>query len=242
MGESLKKWAIPIVAGLVILYLIFRFSKGGSASGQPRTSYILQSQGAGDAGAPSARESSRIAGFQGLATVAGQKIAASAQRQSEELQLTGLKESLISGQEIERIKSGLQRELGLFNLDAIVRQIAGQEEAYRIASADRRYDVDAQLAAVQRGYQAQESLFTTQARAAWDTLQAQIAAVSSVGGQYRGASLERQGTVLNALASIWGQRPYSYTEAFGGPRPPPFLQQLGGFIGQIGQAAPWNWF
>lgn len=242
MGETLKKWAIPIVAGIVMLYLLLRFSRGGNGASQPRTSYVLQSSGGGDSGAPSARESSRIAGFQALTTAAGQEIASRAKKQSEDLQFAGLKESLISGQEIERIKSGLQIELGLQNLEGLTRQIAGQEEAYRIASADRRYDVDAQLAAVQRGYSAQETIFSLQARQAWDTLQAQIAAVSSAGQQYRNQSLERQGTILNALSSIWGQRPYSYTEAFGGPRPPTFLQQLGGFFGQIGQAAPWNWF
>lgn len=232
MNETLKKWALPVVGVIVVLYLLMRASRGGGS--QPRTSYLLQSSGGGDAsGAAQAKSAAQIAGFQALTTFAGQKLSAETQQKAQEAELTGLRETLTSGQEIERIKGGIQRELGLQNLEALSRQIAGQTEAYRIASADRRYDTDAQLAAIDRNAAAQANLFTMQSKAALDMLLTQINAVSSVGQQYRNQSLERQGTILNSLTGIWGQgQPYSYINAFGGPRPPTFLQQLASAFAQ----------
>src|SRR5262249_27494476 len=234
--EQLKKWAVPIVAGLLILYLIMR-SKGGGGASQPRTSYLLQSSGGGDEGAVGqARDAMRIAGFQSLAQLAGEKLTAETEQKNREAELEGLRLTLTSGQEVERIRGGIERELGLQNLEGLTRQIEGQTEAYRIQSSDRRYDTDAQIRAIDATSRANESMFTLQARAALDTLLAQIGAVSTVGKQYRNKSLERQGTILTALASAFGQsHPYSYQSAFGGPRPPAFLQQLAGALNSAGR-------
>lgn len=233
MNENVKKYGIPIVIAIIVIYLVLRMSKGGQSS-TSTINRLVPLQGENNT-AQVQRDNARVSAFSALAQVAGQQIAKESQDQSTALQFEGLKESLISGQEIERIKSGLQRELGLFNLEAITRQIAGQEEANRILSADRRYDTDAQLIAVDRMRAAQESLFSLQAENALRTLQAQISAVSNIGQQYRGQSLERQGTILNALSSIWNQpRVYDYQTAFGGMRPPTLLQQLQGFISGVG--------
>lgn len=63
----------------------------------------------------------------------------------------------------------------------------------------------------------------------------QINALNTVAQTYRNQSLERQGTILNAFTSTFnGQAPYTYQSAFGGSRPPTFLQQLSGFASSIG--------
>lgn len=149
---------------------------------------------------------------------------------SENLQLEGLKTTLLSGQETERIRAGIQKELGMQNLEAVRLQVDGTVEAQRVVSADRRYDTDMQLVAQDRILQAQKDVYATQANSQYQSLLAQIGAVQSVGSQYRNQSLERQGTILNALTSLWGQTPYNYVDAFGGNRPPTFLQQLSSAI------------
>ncbi|MCI0613430.1 hypothetical protein L0244_10600 [bacterium] len=234
MNANLKQYGVPIIVGIIVLYFVFKYANQETSS---KTSTINRLVPIGENNtAVQNRDTARVQAFSSLAQVAGQQITAGVTAQSEAKQLEGLSLSLISGQEIERIKSGLQRELGLQNLQSIFRQIEGQEEANRILSADRRYDIDAQLLASDRILQAQERTFSRQAEEAFRTLQAQISAVSSIGQQYRGQSLERQGTILNALSAIWGQpQVYNYQQAFGGPRPPTFLQQLQGFVSPIGR-------
>ena len=233
MNENLKKYGIPIIIGIIVIYLVLRASKG-SESSTSTINRLVPLQGEQNT-TQIQRDQAKASAFNTLATVAGQQIASDAQKQSDALQFEGLKESLISGQEIERIKSGLQRELGLQNLDAIKTQVAGQLEANRILSADRRYDTDAQLLAIDRMNTAQASLFSAQAEAAYKTLMTQINAVGNIGTQYRNQSLERQGTILNALSAIWNQPGvYSYQSAFGGSRPPTFLQQLSGLLSGSG--------
>lgn len=227
--DNVKKYAIPIVIGVIILYFLLKMQTNGKST-TSTINRLVPLQGENNTQQVQ-RDQARVAGFQSLAGVAGQQIAKEAQQQSETLQFEGLKESLISGQEIERIKGGFARELGLQNLQAIFRQIEGQEEANRILSADRRYDTDAQLIAIDRMNTAQANLFNIQAENAFRTLMTQINAVGNVGTQFRNQSLERQGTILNALSSIWNQpRVYDYQTAFGGARPPTFLQQLTGAV------------
>lgn len=231
--DNIKKYAIPIVIGVIVIYFLLR-TRQGSTSQTSTINRLVPLQGENNT-TQVQRDAARVSAFSSLSQVAGQQIASEVQRQSNALQFEGLKESLISGQEIERIKTGLERELGLQRLQGVFRAIEGEEEANRILSADRRYDIDAQLLAVDRMNIAQQNLFTLQAENAFRTLMAQIGAVGDIGQQYRGQSLERQGTILNALSAIWGQpNVYNYQSAFGGPRPPTFLQQLGGFIGQTG--------
>lgn len=233
--NSIKQYIIPIVIGVVIIYFFLRLQKG-STSTTSTINRLVPLQGENNTQQVQ-RDAARTSAFSNLSQVAGQQIASEVQQQSDALQFEGLKESLISGQEIERIKTGLQRELGLQQLEGVIRAIEGEQEANRILSADRRYDIDAQLVAVDRMNAAQQSLFTLQAENAFRTLMAQIGAVGNIGQQYRGQSLERQGTILNALSAIWNQpRVYDYQTAFGGARPPTFLQQLGGFVGQAGNA------
>ncbi len=73
-------------------------------------------------------------------------------------------------------------------------------------------------------------------------VQAQTAALNSAAITFRNQSLERQGTILNSLTTLFtGQAPYTYQSAFGGSRPPTFLQQLtggqgvGGLITSVGK-------
>lgn len=228
--DTLKKYALPLIAVVVVFYLLTRLSKGGGQSSTSTINRLVPLQGENNTSQVQ-RDQARVQGFQALAGVAQSQIAAEAQDKQ-----------LAYGVNVENIKAGLQRELGLQNFRAIIRQIEGNEEAYRIESADRRYDIDQQMIASQRMLQAQENFASIQARSALDTLLAQIDAVQSVGQQYRGQSLERQGTILNALGGIWNQpRVYDYQTAFGGPRPPTFLQQLGGFIGQAGSTIRGFW-
>lgn len=228
MNENIKKYGIPVVIGIIIIYFILRMQKG-STSTTSTINRLVPLQGETNT-QQIQRDAARVNAFSSLAGVAGNQIAADLERQSQSLQFEGLKESLISGQEIERIKGGIQRELGLQQLEAIKTQIAGQEEANRILSADRRYDIDQQLVAQDRMFSAQQSLFSLQAEQAFRTLMTQINAVGNIGTQYRGQSLERQGTILNALSAIWNQpRVYDYQTAFGGARPPGFFNAGGGF-------------
>lgn len=63
----------------------------------------------------------------------------------------------------------------------------------------------------------------------------QVNTLNQVAQTYRNQSLERQGTILNAFTTTFnGQAPYNYQSAFGGTRPPTFLQQLTGFADSIG--------
>lgn len=65
-------------------------------------------------------------------------------------------------------------------------------------------------------------------------LQLQVDSLASTANQYRNQSLERQGTILNSLTTLFtGQAPYTYQGAFGGPRPPTLLQQITALAGTI---------
>jgi uncharacterized MAPEG superfamily protein len=220
MGDTLKKYAIPILIGVVVLYVVMRYARGGGSTSTTSTiNRLVPLQGEQNT-AQVARDQARVSAFSNLAGVAGQQIAAEAQAGQ-----------LSYGEKVENIKAGLQRELGLQGLEGLKLQIAGQEEVYRINSADRRYDTDAQLLASQRMATAQENMFSTQADLAFRTLMAQIGAVQSTAREYRGQSLERAGTYLNALSAIWNQpRVYDYQTSFGGPRGPSILQQITGLL------------
>lgn len=88
---------------------------------------------------------------------------------------------------------------------------------------------------LQTGYLANSlDALKLQTEAAKAATQQRIDALNNTANAYKGNSLERQGTVLNALASIFGsEQPYSYQNSFGGARPPGILQQL--FPQGIGQ-------
>jgi hypothetical protein len=146
------------------------------------------------------------------------------------------------------LAAGVQRALGMYDYEKTVAGYERDTELMGLQTKSAEFlaglQSDTQLA-LQRDYLASviEQLgIQTQARK--DEVANQISAVASVGQQYRNQSLERQGTILNALASIWGQNPYSYQEAFGGPRPPTFMQQLSGLVSSVAQASkalfPWG--
>lgn len=233
MDQRIINYGVPIVVSVVVVYLVVKQSNS-STSTTSTINRLVPLSGENNTQAAQSRDAARVSAFSSLAQVAGQQISAEAQQQSEKTQLEGLMQTLTSGQEIEKIKSGLQRELGLQGLGALKMQLAGIDEANRVASADRRYDTDAQLMSIDRMASADRAMFGLQSDSALQMLKAQIAAVQSTGAEYRNQSLERAGTYLNALGSIWNQPGiYNYQSAFGGNRPPTFLQQLGTFGAQI---------
>lgn len=232
MNSDILKYVIIGVAAIAVVWIVSR-RRSAPPGGQTRTINRLIPLAGENNTSPVNRDQARVEGFQALANIAGLQISSESQERQGGRELEGLRASLISGQEIERIKAGIQRELGLFDLDKVRSALAAEERAYQLSSADRRYDIDAQLLSADRALASNERLFGLREESAWRQLQAQIAAVGQVGQQFRGQSLERQGTILNALASIWGQRPYDYQSAFGGPRPPGFFQGLFGTLSSV---------
>lgn len=132
---------------------------------------------------------------------------------------------------LETIRAGVantqteaQKEIGLASFDRDL-QLGNLSSKTAIQLA--QLQTDSQLAQTQAATQSAERLLQAQLDARAAELSQASNAINSASITYRNQSLERQGTILNALTTLYtGQAPYTYQGAFGGARPPSVLQQL----------------
>jgi hypothetical protein len=139
--------------------------------------------------------------------------------------------------EASKIMAKLQETLGLAQTSAeksIAETGFASAERQQFAMLDlSRYGLDLDLQKFIEGTRSQEFLYQEDFRNRLATEAQRIAAVKDVGLTYRNQSLERQGTILNALASALGQQPtYSYVSAFGGQRET-FSGKLGAIVNAV---------
>lgn len=151
---------------------------------------------------------------------------------------------------IQELFSGTQTSLNNANLASQERQQSASyanQERLQAAGFDfqrfalplnldvTKYGLDSELQQYLAGLKSQETLYQADLANRLAQMQQQIAAVNGVGQTYRNQSLERQGTILNALSQIWGGgASYNYQSAFGKTNTS-ILQQL--FPQGIGQTA-----
>jgi len=146
-------------------------------------------------------------------------------------------QSIISGTQLQGNQQ--QVDLSKYSIDSQERQAAAGYDFQRFAlplNLDlSKYGIDTQLQQYLAGLGAQQSMYQADLANRLATIQTQIGAVNSVGQTYRNQSLERQGTILNALSQIWGGgSAYTYQNSFGKTNTS-VLQQL--FPQGIGQTA-----
>lgn len=111
--------------------------------------------------------------------------------------------------------ASFDRDLGLGNLSS------------KTALELSRMQTESQQAQTFAAIQASERALQLQNEAQAQRMREATQAINSASITYRNQSLERQGTILNALTTLYtGQAPYTYQSAFGGTRPPGILQQL----------------
>lgn len=121
-------------------------------------------------------------------------------------------------------QTAAQKTLGLASFDRDL-QLGGLSSKTAIQLA--QLQTDSQLAAQRAVIESADAQLQAQLNARAAELAQATSAINSAGITYRNQSLERQGTILNALTTLFtGQAPYSYQAAFGGTRPPTTLQQL----------------
>lgn len=212
------------IIGIVVLYIL---SKLRSPEPQRVAEFV---------GSPTAQASpdvnlatqARASAFQALTQVAGAQTQANLARYQTD---ASLKATQIAADTSERTRSA---------------ELASQERISESGFSLQRYlaelqqalglkGLDVQQATTQAGYQYQENLYAQDLANRLALMQLQTGAIQNAAQTYRNQSLERQGTILNALTSLYGVgAPYSYQSAFGGPRPPGFFSPGGGFSNILG--------
>jgi len=124
----------------------------------------------------------------------------------------------------------VRKDVALASFDRDL-QLGGLSSKTAIQLAQLQSDSELQAARIAR--ESASDLLQAQIKARAAEIESATNAINSAGITYRNQSLERQGTILNALTTLYtGQAPYNYQSAFGGTRPPSILQQL--FPGGIG--------
>lgn len=131
-------------------------------------------------------------------------------------------QSLITNaqQKIQELLTGAQVSINDSQLASAERQQAAgidfQKFALPIGVDLSKYGIDSQAQQYLAGLKTQETLYQADLANRLALMQQQIGAVNNVGITYRNQSLERQGTILNALSQIWGGgASYNYQSAFG---------------------------
>lgn len=124
----------------------------------------------------------------------------------------------------------VRKDVALASFDRDL-QLGGLSSKTAIQLAQLQSDSELQAARIAR--ESASDLLQAQIKARAAEIESATSAINSASITYRNQSLERQGTILNALTTLYtGQAPYNYQSAFGGTRPPSILQQL--FPGGIG--------
>lgn len=211
-----------IIIGIVALVVLYLISKMQSPEPQ-RVAEFVGSPTAQASPDMAAREAGRAQAFQAVASVAQVQTQADVTRYQTDASLSatqiaaGVQERVAMAQ----TASGERTALAGFDLQRFIAEI--QE---RLGLANN----ETQLELGKAGYDFQRGLYELDLANRLQQQAQQVAAISSAAQTYRNQSLERQGTILNALTSVFGtQQPYNYVDAFGGPRQPGFFSAGGGF-------------
>lgn len=116
-----------------------------------------------------------------------------------------------------------QKEIGLASFDRDL-QLGGLTSKTAIQLA--QLQSDSQLAQTKAALDSADRQLQAQIDARANQLETATSAINSASITYRNQSLERQGTILNALTTLFtGQAPYTYQSAFGKVNTP-LIQQL----------------
>lgn len=134
---------------------------------------------------------------------------------------------------LENVRADVARSSFARDIDISKAQFARDIELGGLSSKTAiqlaQLQTDSELAQTMAGVRAAEQQLEYQQQ----NLIAGTNAINYASNAFRKQSLERQGTILNALTTLYtGQAPYNYQSAMGGQRPPTFMQQL--FPGGVG--------
>lgn len=225
-----------IIIGVVVLVVLYALSKMQSGEVQRVPEFIGADTITGGPDTAT-RDAARASAFGALASVAQTETQANVARYGTDAQLKATE--LAGGvqraeyESRERIQAA-ELDFRRFELPQVLDvQRLGITEGSQVQQAG----ISAQLEQYLASLRTQESLYAQDLANRLALQSQQIAAVQSASQTYRNQSLERQGTILNALSAIWGQPGvYNYQDAFGGPRPPGFFAP-GGAFSQITGAA-----
>jgi hypothetical protein len=223
------------IIGVVILYMLSKLQS-------PEPQRVAEFVGSPTAqGSPdfAAREQGRQAAFSALANVAQTQTQADLTRYTTDAQLSATQiaadvqrtlglEQTASTERMHATETGVRERLGMAGFD-VQRFLAEIQERLGLKG------LEVQQAVTEAGYDFQANLYAQDLANRMAQQQMQIAAIQSASQTYRNQSLERQGTILNALTSVFGtQQPYNYVSAFGGPRQPGFFSPGGAFSQLLG--------
>lgn len=211
------------VLGIIVLYALSRVRR-------PEVQQVpefISSGYAPQSGGVEATQAARLSAFQSLASLGASQTEAELGRYTMGAQL-----------EATGIASRVQEALGLGEFASRERMQAAELSYRREALPQElevsRYGIGTEFEKFVAGLRSQETLYQADLSNRLAQMAQQISAVQGVGQTYRGQSLERQGTILNALGQIWGGgQPYDYVSAFGRQRPPGFFEQLFQTVGNV---------
>jgi len=208
-----SEYIIFVVLGIVVLYALSKIR-------QPDVQQVPEFIGTGPLESGSQLEATRAAErtsmFQTLAAVAGAETQADLARYQTGAQLQATE----IGAGVQRYTAEIQERLGLASL-------ASSERRAEVAADVTRFGFTTELEKFVAGLQTQETLYELERRSRESLVSQQLGAIQNAAYGFRNQSLERQGTILNAINQTFGGgAPYSYQAAFGGPRGPSVLSQL----------------
>lgn len=167
-----------------------------------------------------ANAAAKVGAFNAVAQLGAAQIAAETTRDQTAAQLEATRIASQVQQGEQATQTTLQRIISDAQ-ERVQALVTGAQE--RIQSQT----ISAQLTGQQANLDAQSYLYNLDLQNRLQQMQLQIGAVNNAAVTYRNQSLERLGTIFNALGQIWGGgSPYSYQQSFGGPRGPSVLQQL----------------
>src|SRR5215210_6629795 len=219
------------ILALVVVYALTRI-KAPEVQQVPE---FIGSANASQTTDANANLAAKLNAFTSLAGLGASQTNADLQRYQTDAQLEATREA----SRVEVAGQGMQERLQAIisgsaeRLQSIISgtQLQGNQQQVDLS----KYSIDRQLQQYLAGLGAQQSMYQADLANRLATIQTQIGAVNSVGQTYRNQSLERQGTILNALSHIWGGgSAYTYQNSFGKTNTS-VLQQL--FPQGIGQTA-----
>jgi len=214
-----KKTIIFGVIGIVlVIWLIKKLQPGET---QTVTQLIPVGSVPNNANADSRQlfDTNKTGAFMGVLELGKAQLAAQIQAQNIQSQIP--LETIRA--DVAKNQTAAQREIGLASFDRDI-QLGGLSSKTAIQLA--QLQTDAQLAATRATVEAANQQLEAQLAARQAEMQQAANAISSAGITYRNQSLERQGTILNALTTLYtGQAPYTYQNAFGKVNKP-LIEQL----------------
>lgn len=214
-----KKTIIFAIIGIVLVIWLIKKLQPGETQTVSQLVPVGNINANPNADAHQAYDANKTTAFLGILDLGKSQLAAKVQSENVATQLP-----------LEQIRAGVannqtqaQKDVGLASFDRDL-QLGGLTSKTAIALA--QLQSDSQLAQQKAVVDAANTQLQAQLDARAREQSNAINAINSASITYRNQSLERQGTILNALTTLFtGQAPYNYQAAFGKVNTP-LIQQL----------------